>query len=239
MPLIDYFFPRRCLGCGRLGSYFCHQCLNLILLQDERICPVCGQPSLGGLTHFSCRRPWSLDGLTTIFAYRGVIKKAIKKLKYRFVTALAQDLVELFLTFCGEDQAFCRFCREENSVRLGRTKRVVLVPIPLHPRRQRWRGFNQTELLGQMISQNLGLDFAPGVLLRKKATRPQTKLDQKDRRENIKGAFAFCRRSGFNLRGSRVFLFDDVWTTGATLREAARTLKRSGVEQVWGLTLAR
>jgi predicted amidophosphoribosyltransferase len=103
-----------------------------------------------------------LDGLTAPFAYQGIIKTAIKKLKYRFVADLAKDLVEVFLSFCGEDKAFSCFCQEE----------PLFVPVPLHPRRKRWRGFNQAELLGKMMAANLGLDFEPDLLLRTKNTKP-------------------------------------------------------------------
>ena len=222
MLLTDILFPRRCLGCGRHGAYFCSQCLNFVLLKDERICPMCGQPAIGGLTHPGCQQPWGLDGLTSVFAYRGVVQKAIKKLKYRFVTDLASDLVELFLSFCGEDKMFYQLCREKN---------VALVPIPLYHRRQRWRGFNQTELLGKMIAENLEINFLPDFLIRRKATRPQVGLGKELRHQNIRGAFAinknFLLRQKF-VGQTKFLLFDDVWTSGATLREAAKVLKRNG-----------
>ena len=192
---------------------------------------MCGRGSLGGLTHPGCRRPFGLDGLTSIFAYEGVIEKAIKKLKYKFVSDLASDLVELFLSFGGEDKAFWDFCRQEG---------VVLVPIPLHPRRLRWRGFNQAELLGKLIAKNLGIKFAPDLLLRVKNTKPQVELDKKSRRQNIRRAFALNKNSQFdNLKICNFIIFDDVWTSGATLREAGKVLKRNGAKRVWGLTLAR
>lgn len=227
--LLDFFFPRRCLGCGQWGQYFCSQCLNLVSLGKERICPVCEKGSIGGLTHPRCLKPQNLDGLTAVFVYRGLIKKAIKQLKYKFVSDLANDLVELFLSFCGEDQAFVHFCQKEN---------VFLLPIPLHPRRKRWRGFNQAELLGEMIAANLNLPFEPDLLLRIKNTKPQTQLKGDKRKENIRGAFEISP----NILVSQypnILLFDDVWTTGATLKEAAKVLKRAGAEKVWGLTLAR
>jgi competence protein ComFC len=97
--ILDLLFPRKCLGCGRVGSYFCSSCLNLVLLKDEQICPTCRKTSLAGVTHQFCHRPLGLDGLTSIFAYKGMIAKAIKKLKYKFVRDLAEELVELFLSF--------------------------------------------------------------------------------------------------------------------------------------------
>jgi ComF family protein len=191
---------------------------------------MCEKGSLGGLTHPDCRRPFDLDGLTSIFAYKGVIEKAIKKLKYKFVRDLASDLVELFLSFGGEDKAFWDFCCQE---------RVVLVPIPLHPRRLRWRGFNQAELLGGLIAKNLGIKFAPDLLLRVKNTKPQIELDKDQRQTNIRRAFALNRNCKLKIKNWNFILFDDVWTSGATLREAGKVLKRNGAKKVWGLTIAR
>lgn len=237
MSILDLIFPRKCLGCGKIGAYFCNQCLNFVLLKDERICPMCGGGSFGGLTHPGCFRLYGLDGLTSIFTYKGVVEKAIKKLKYKFVTDLAQDLVGFFLSFCGEDKAFVQFCQQ---------KSVFLVPVPLHPQRKRWRGFNQAELLGKIIAENLGINFLPDLLLRVKNTKPQVELDKDERKDNIRGAFKknpnsqFARLpAGQAISNPQILIFDDVWTSGVTLREAAKVLKRNGAKKVWGLTLAR
>jgi len=207
------------------------------LLKDKQICPICGRGALGGLTHDFCRKPFGLDGLTSIFAYKGVVAKAIKKLKYKFVKDLAEELVELFLSFCGEEKLFSDFCCLSN---------VILVPIPLHPQRLRWRGFNQAELLGELIAENLGIKFVPDLLIRVKDTKPQVELDRKSRQQNILGAFRKNPNSqstrlpaGEGVRNSLILIFDDVWTTGATLKEAAKVLKRNGAKKVWGLTIAR
>lgn len=225
---LDFLFPRKCLGCGRTGSYFCSICLNLVLLKDEPICPECGRLSVGGLTHPGCRKAWGLDGLTSIFTYKGIMEKGIKKLKYRFITDIAADLVELFLSFCGENKAFVNFCQNQ----------PVLISVPLYPQRERWRGFNQAQLLGQMIAKNLGLKLAPDLLRRVKQTQPQVDLTKTQRRRNIANAFKISQHLNYSLPTS-VLLFDDVWTSGVTLREAGKILKRSGVGKVWGLTLAR
>jgi len=228
--ILDFLFPRRCLGCGKVGNYFCPECLNLVLLKDEQICPVCGKGALGGLTHQFCHRRFGLDGLTSIFAYKGVVSNAIKKLKYKFVRDLAKELVELFLSFCGENKIFSDFCRLSD---------VVLVPVPLHPKRLRWRGFNQSELLGELIAKNLGMKLVSDLLIRIKNTKPQVELDKAQRQTNIHGAFKKNPNSQFVIRNSLILIFDDVWTTGATLKEAGKVLKRNGAKKVWGLTIAR
>ena len=229
MGFLDFLFPRKCLGCGRTGGYFCAQCLNFLSLDSQRICPVCERPAVGGQTHPNCLTNSSLNGLTTIFAYKGLIKTAIVKLKYRFVSDLAFDLVELFLSFCGEDKSFVQFCRRQN---------IYLVPIPLHQSRKRWRGFNQSELLGKMIGENLGVSLVSDLLERVKNTRPQTKLKEKERKANIQDAFQISPNIPI-AQYPNILLFDDVWTSGATLREATKVLKQKGTKGVWGLTLAR
>jgi ComF family protein len=231
MDIFDFLFPKKCLGCGRTGGYFCADCLNFASLDRLQICPVCERPAIGGMTHPACKTRESLDGFTSIFTYKGVIRKGITKLKYNFVSDLASELVELFLSSCGEDESFTRFCRQRD---------VFLVSVPLHPARERWRGFSQTRLLGSLIAKNLDLQFLPDLLIRVKNTRPQVELDEKERKENIKDAFVInAKTSRFAIHTSNLLLLDDVWTSGATLKEAGKTLKKGGAKTVWGLTLAR
>jgi len=211
-------------------------------LDNQRICPVCEKPSIGGHTHPKCFKKDSLNGLTSVFAYKGLIKKAITKLKYKFISDIADDLVEVFLSSCGEDITFSSYCQKEKP---------ILVPIPLHPSRLRWRGFNQSELLGKMIAQNLGLNFMPEILVRIKNTKPQMKLSEKERQENIRGAFMLnspARNAAHSVAGGHLpfpiihspfIIFDDVWTSGATIKEAGKILKQNGAKKVWGLTIAR
>jgi len=230
MGILDFFFPRKCLSCGRHGGYFCSDCLNLVSFNLERICPVCEKPSIGGQTHPRCQTKTSLDGLTSIFVYKGIIKKAIGKLKYQFVSDLATDLAEIFLSFCGEDKFLDDFCLKEKP---------ILVPIPLYFRREKWRGFNQSAVLGKMIAENLGISFFPNLLVRIKDTKPQAKLKEKEREKNIKNVFNISPTFHLSPTNYSVLLFDDVWTTGATLKEATRVLKINGIRKVWGLTIAR
>jgi len=116
------------------------------------------------------------------------------------------------------------------------TKDTLLVPIPLHPMRARKRGYNQSLLLANGLAKRFDLTVAD-CLSRVKNTVPQVGLSQKERQENIKDAFAL--KSGVNMQDvAQVFLIDDVVTSGATLKEAAKLLKKVGVGKVWGVTLA-
>jgi ComF family protein len=228
MGFLDWLFPRKCVGCGKGGGYFCGQCLNTLSLISENICPECSQGSIDGRTHPRCKKKYSLEGLTSVFKFKGIIGGAISKLKYRFVWDLADDLVEGVLSFLGEARVFGDFVLKENP---------LLVPVPLFGGRKRWRGFNQAELLGKMVAKNLGIDYDDGLLLRTRQTKPQAMLQKKMRLENVRRAFAL--RTGRQISRKSLIVFDDVWTSGATMRECGKVLKRGGAGRVWGLTIAR
>jgi len=219
--LLDFLFPRRCLGCRQWGKYFCQKCLRNIKLIERQICPVCGRPAIEGKTHPRCQAKYSLNGLISIFAYQGLIKEAIGKLKYKFITDLAEELIGL------------------TSKHMSFPKSFILIPVPLHPRRQRWRSFNQAELLGRILAEKFNWQVRADILVRYKHTKPQVDLKGKERRKNIRGAFKINPNSKFLIRNSKFILFDDIWTTGSTLRECGQVLKRAGVREVRGLTLAR
>lgn len=212
MSLFDFLFPKNCLGCGRKGVYFCSSCI-------KEINPLHPQVSLG-------KDP--LDGLISIFSYESIIRKAISKLKYHFVFDFADELVDLALRLIELKQFDYSNC-------------PTLTPIPLYWYRKNWRGFNQAEILGRKVAEGLKIDFCPNLLLRTRPTKPQVKLKGKDaeekRRENVKGAFRINPQ--YKNLNSEYLLFDDVWTTGATMKECARVLKKAGVKRVFGLTLAR
>ncbi len=239
--LLTLLFPRRCVVCGKFGRYLCHKCQIKIKPPEFQVCPVCERPAIGGATHPKCQTRYGLDGLTSFFVYDGPIKKAIKELKYRLVTDLAEELISVVehaevgtKILCGTKNM--PFRSWQNFVP-PRMLNCVLIPVPLHSSRFRWRGFNQAEILGKIISARVGANFLPDLLVRKKFTQPQAELKGDERKENIIDAFAVSSKV-YQLP-SKILLFDDVWTTGSTLRTAGKVLKRAGVKKVWGMTLAR
>jgi len=223
MGLVDLLFPKQCLNCKLQGGYVCIDCLNK-LPQLRQVCPECGKPSVDGMTHIGCARPWGLDGLIFLWPYGGVIRKSILGLKYGYAAEIAKELAE-------------------HSVFYLRKKRVALplestlVPIPLYWLRENWRGFNQADVIGKLMVGRMKWDFQPDLLVRKRLKKPQTDLKKDERAENIRGVFAL--NPNYKLLATNYILFDDVFTTGATMKEAAKVLKRNGAKKVWGLTIAR
>lgn len=256
MTLLDLFFPKRCFGCGRIGVYFCTSCRSDIgiIEQSETICPVCEQPAIAGATHPRCQTRYTIDGLTSFFHYDGIIRKAVKALKYRYVSDLVQEFIALIppVSFL--------FLTKQLSTKLLSS---LVIPIPLHPSRQRHRGFNQAELLGRLLADRLEIPIRTRVLERVRKTVPQVEVKDREKRlKNMKGVFRIAEAASFadprsaegfgearvatkaesegrQFNNGAIFLFDDVFTTGATLRSAATALKHSGVKFVWGITMAR
>lgn len=224
---LDFIIPPRCVHCGRIGSFLCPSCLLRIEYLEQMLCPVCTKPSIDGFAHPVCRTLYTPDRLFCPFHYRGSIASAIKKLKYKKrVLAVGKTLIELLL-----DEV------KEHPLSLG--KKAVVVPVPLHPFKKIERGYNQAEILAKIFAESLGLKLKPGWLERKRETLSQTKLKLKERRKNVKDAFAVPENYKKELRGEDIVLFDDVFTTGATVGECANTLKRAGARFVYIITLAK
>jgi competence protein ComFC len=217
MNLLDVLFPKRCVGCGNIGRFFCESCRKTIrcINDNEYICAMCGRPALDGITHPGCRSGYCIDGLISFFHYGGIIQHAIKTLKYRFVTGIAREFVSLV---------------PDTILPKG-----ILIPIPLHKTRLRERGFNQAEILARQFHVPIRTD----ILVRKKPTKPQTEMKKrKERLQNMQSVFSINSSIRLSYYPA-VLLFDDVFTTGATMRDAAGALKRHGVQSVWAVTMAR
>lgn len=224
MNILDFFFPRRCLGCGRIGRYFCDACSKSIhtIKQNEAICPMCGGLAIDGVTHPRCQTKYGLDGLISFFRYNGIIRQAIKMLKYRCVSHITSEFVSLVPKL-----SFASFFVPHS--------RYVLIPVPLHRYRYRERGYNQAEIIGRLLAIRLNIPMAIDILKRTKKTVPQVEMKRREARlKNMEGVFSVHR-----LPPKCVVLFDDVFTTGATMRSAAKTLKRAGAKYIWAVTIAR
>jgi len=138
-----------------------------------------------------------------------------------FVKDLADTLTELIISKADHPQLFLH--------------PWVIVPVPLHPSRQKWRGFNQAEVIAERLAAAWGWKYENRLLVRYKKTAPQMKLAGDIRRRNLSQAFSITKKTVPEY----VLLIDDVATTCSTLNECAKVLKKAGVKSVWGLTLAQ
>ncbi|MBI2599818.1 ComF family protein [Candidatus Daviesbacteria bacterium] len=229
--LLDTLFPKKCVGCKKEGGYFCQNCIQNIK-QTDLVCPKCDKLAVGGQTHPLCQRRFGLDGLWSLGIYKDSLRLAIQGLKYKGVKDLAKILVGITLEYWAKYQPFIL-----DQIKKDRGVGWVVIPVPLYWWRGNSRGFNQSSLVGQLVSESLGLAYSDG-LKRIRYTKPQAKLKGKDRHQNIRNAFA----PSSNIQISQfpnILLIDDVWTTGSTIRECCYVLKRAGAKKVWAITLAR
>ncbi|KKR29404.1 MAG: putative amidophosphoribosyltransferase [Candidatus Woesebacteria bacterium GW2011_GWA1_39_8] len=223
MDLAEILFPAKCLDCGREGCYICNSCLSKVHAA-RLFCPMCDKPAVDGFTHARCLKKYGLDGETSFWRYEGVVRKALLALKYKFAYKIANELVTASFGLCKERQAFM-------------PKNAIIVPLPLYIRRENWRGFNQSEILCSQLAKFMNLRIVNNLLIRTKNVVSQTKLSKDKRAQNVRGVFSINPKFSKEVNNS-VIIFDDVYTTGATMKEAAKTLKRFGIKQVWGLTMA-
>lgn len=230
MNLLDLLFPKTCLGCKKFGSYFCVNCIQEIK-QTELVCPFCERASLGGVVHSVCKRKFGLDGLWSLGIYEGSLRTAIQKLKYKWVSEIAKELIDITIEYWAKNSPILL-----DKIKKDQGKSWIITAVPLHPYRQRWRGFNQSELLAKLLAQKLGLRYE-NTLKRVRNTTSQMKLLSHERKQNIKNAFTLTHNSSPITHN--LLLIDDVWTTGSTLKECCYVLKRGGVKMLWALTIAR
>jgi ComF family protein len=218
---LDLLFPRWCISCGREGDYICSSCRQLLSLITPPVCPRCGRPQSGGMLCLACAN-WQaeIDGIRSPFIFDGVMRQAIHELKYRNLRALAIPLAKLLHDYIIDNPV----------------PGEVLVPVPLHRKRWRERGYNQSRLLARGLGKLTGLPVVDDCLVRQQHTPPQVRSASVDeRRSNVAGVFT-CRDE--RLQGKQVLLIDDVSTSGATLDACAGALKSAGATSVWGLVMA-
>ncbi len=227
-PLLAAVYPTRCLACREFLAQptrgpLCLACWRALPAHVMPLC-ACGGPCGAAGVCGRCRRglgPFRRGA--SLGPFEGALRVLVHELKYRGRRRVAERLAELLLA------------RPETAAVL--TSGCVVLPVPLHPRRQRARGFNQAELLAHALARRAGLPQVAGALVRRKDTLSQTGLSATARRSNVAGAFAVRRRAWVHARC--VVLIDDVTTTGATARACAAALHAAGAAEVRLLTVAR
>jgi len=231
---LDLFFPKKCLGCGHPDTYLCRDCFTRLPARQDRIqiienntCFFCGKISWKGKICIECAKENSLERIISAAEYKNpLVRDLIKAFKYHFVQELAKPLSQILIKVI------------ENNWKLEiENWKLILVPIPLHGSRMRYRGFNQAELLAREVTDYFKLPLETDILKRKISTTPQAKIkDTEKRKVNLENVFEVNPKL---VEGKIVILIDDVTTTGATLIEAAKVLKNSGAKEVWGLVVAK
>lgn len=223
--LLDFFFPKRCLGCGKVGSFICEVCEEKVPFLEIQYCAVCQKPSVSGFTHHRCRGNLKPDRLLCLFSYKGLGQTLVKTLKYGQVLDLSQVLTKYLVNFL-----------DENNVSLGEGSIITYVPI--HPIKLLERGFNQVAVLSRDLSKKTGLPTFE-LLKKVRETTSQTYLKKEERKKNVEGSFEMNEKYQSLADGQDVILLDDVYTTGATLLECSKVLKRAGARYIYLLTLAK
>lgn len=223
--LLDLIYPKKCLECSKSGCYICKSCINKVK-SSNFVCPFCNRSSFEGKVHPNCKKPLGLDQLISLWKYEGVIRKAILVLKYKFVLDVSEEL---------SDAIYERITQKE--IDFG--KNIILTSVPLHKKRQFFRGFNQSEVVAKKIAEKLNWKYVPDILVRSKNTEFQTNLSKSQRLKNIKNAFEFNNRYKLKDKNKIIVIFDDVWTTGATIKEMTKILKKKGINTIIGLTITK
>ena len=217
---LDLLFPPTCAGCGRFGVRWCTDCQNKVVVLRGSLCEVCGLPQQqAGMCeacradrpHFRVLRAWAV--------FDDPVRSALHRLKYRRDMSMGDLLAAQMLAFVEE------LCWPID----------LIVPIPLGRQRLKERGYNQVGMVAWPLALALDIQYAPGVLTRRRETRSQVGLSKPERRENVHQAFAADAR----VRRRTVLVMDDVSTTGSTLSSSAEALFLSGASDVYALTVAR
>ncbi len=219
---LDCFFPRACVGCGRIGSYMCSRCEADLPFLVGPLCPRCGQPQISGILCASCAvHPSSIEAIRSVFRFEGTARRAVHELKYHNLRAIAPTLASYIAT-----------CMTEAGMTAD-----VMVPVPLHPSHERLRGYNQAAILAREVGKLHNMRVLPRSLRRAGTSTSQVRTKNvEERRRNVRGAF---RWADSPLLGSTVMLIDDVCTTGATLDACASAIREAGATRVVALTVAR
>lgn len=208
---LEIIFPKFCFNCQQEGDYLCQDCRATLEINKNH----------------KNYHGQNLKDLYFALTHRSpLIKNLIRKFKYQpFVKELAKSLSFLIIE---------HFQLLDNKPDF---KNFVIIPIPLEKRRLKWRGFNQAEEIARELAVFLGLPIFNDALIKVKPTRPQTELSGKKRKENIKGVF-YCKNQGV-IKDKKILLVDDIFTTGATMEEAAEVLRKAGGKEIIGIVIAR
>jgi ComF family protein len=238
----NLLFPAFCLGCQREGTFLCQDCQHLLEISEYNYC-LCEKNPLRLFpnqstnqairqAHGKCPKCQDnkLSGLYFALPYKekSLTKKLIRNFKYKpYIKDLSKPLAKILV------EHFILTNKNTNII----WDNSVLVPVPLYIKKQKERGYNQSEELCYELSKILKVPVVSDCLIKIKNTEPQMKLKKAQRENNLTNAFTI--KNPAQVAGKKVFLVDDVYTTGSTMQECASVLNIKGVKQVWGISIAR
>ncbi|MBI2050082.1 MAG: ComF family protein [Candidatus Staskawiczbacteria bacterium] len=233
--LLDLFFPTFCFGCQKEGKYLCQDCKATLEILESQYCLCNKNPLKINLElnkYGKCSKCFDkkLSGLYFALPYKegALVKKLIYNFKYKpYVKDLAKTLALLLAEHF--------FISGSNKEEIWNNS--IIVPVPLDKKKLKIRGYNQSEELAKELSKILLVPVLDS-LIKTKTTRPQIELSGEERKQNLNGAFTINKPFSF-VQGKKIFLVDDVYTTGSTMEECARVLKKAGAKEVWGIAVAR
>lgn len=232
----EILFPAFCLGCGKEGSLLCPECFKKLPIHSSISCFYCGKRLPQDIKICARCRNKHRPSIENIFIAseweEELIKKAIYDLKYLFISDYSAVLSQIMADFIQKTAINALF--EQNS---------AIIPVPLHPKRLSWRGFNQAEEIAKIVGSKFNIPVL-NIIERVRYTAPQAEIKEKsERRRNISSAFRLNKKALLGLpepiKEKNVLIIDDVSTTGYTLNECARAIKPFGFKSVYGLVIAR
>ncbi len=227
MFLKNLLFPKLCLGCNAVGSYICLDCEQKLKVIERNTCIYCGHSSYVGLTHPVCKKENGIEGFVAFYLYNSLMKKIIKHIKYRLATDVFDEFRQIIQPIIQEKLLFYK-----QIFRNG-----LLQPVPLHSTKLKLRGFNQALLVGNFFNTILKIPVVDYFERRKKTFAQAEIHNKKDRYHNIKGAFQPKKKT--ELTGKTVIIVDDVVTSGLTVLELGKAIKRCGAAKIFVIALAR
>ena len=233
--LLELFFPSFCLGCGREGFLLCQDCKSILEISEYNYCLCSKNPlriALQDKLQGKCSRckDKKLSGLYSALPYKekALTKKLIYQFKYApYLKSLSKVLAGIIMEHL--------LLAKNNQEKIWQNS--ALIPVPLEKKRLKNRGYNQAEELAKELGQLINVPSVLDNLSKIRETLPQATLSAKKREENLKDAFVV--KNPLTVKGRKVFLIDDVYTTGSTMEECAKTLKLAGAKSVWGVAIAR
>ena len=231
--LLDLLFPWQCVYCHQEveSDYpLCQDCFQQIPIFDDFLCPIC-QKRFSSINqkHHSCQGKTHLTALGVVSLYENpILKETIHYFKYKQIKSLAEPLSLLLIQFLENSFYFSQLSKNN----------LLIIPLPLHLRKEKQRGFNQSELIAKKVADYFHCPIRSDILLRVINNPAQVAMkNANDRKLNIQGVFQVKNKE--KIQNKWVIFIDDIYTTGAPMEEAAKGVKVNGAKKVIGLVLAK